>query len=115
MAGCAVCRETIIRKEDIEDFVELWNALKKIITPGKDVVTILESSKLRTAQVKVATSLLGRLDLITDAATEWCRHALEHPVLSIALGIDRTSQADVQATLLARLDKLSGDWDSAAL
>lgn len=101
---------TPVRHEDLQDFKDAWEMLKKFTEPGEDVVSTLEAAGLRHAQAKAASSLFGHLDMLAGVALEWCRQLQNEPFVASAMGSSGATPAAREAALQARLQRAAADW-----
>ena len=96
---------TPIRQEDLQDLKEAWEGLKAITGPLDDATAILEAGKMRTGQVKAASSLFERLQVVRELAEEWSRTALNSPFLAEAIKVE-----SADAALRNRFDRSKAEW-----
>jgi len=101
---------TPVRHEDLQDFKDAWEMLKKFTEPGEDVVATLEAAGLRQAQAKAASSLFEHLDRLAGVALEWCRQLQHEPFVASAMGSSGATPAAREAALQARLQRAAADW-----
>jgi len=111
LLGKWLLKLTPVRYEDVEDFKKVWETLKALTEPEKDIIEAAEAAGLRKAQSRAASSLFDRLEAVSEISLEWCRRVQREPFIAAAEGRFQENSFVLEAALEEHLRRAIAKWD----